>query len=192
VNYAVGGGSTVAVVGDFNGDGIPDVAIANVADNTVSVLVGVGDGTFQPETRYLVGSGPGGLAAGDFNGDGAQDLATADSTSNSVTLLMNRNDGTAPGRAADRLSAERARAVHPSTTDAAFAGSQRGSSSGVTVPQPLAGVIDAVLAAGSRDAFLAPEAPAVADARIPPHRHQEDRAAASDVPELAGPLVETL
>jgi hypothetical protein len=193
VNYPVGGAPTAVVVGDFTGDGIPDLATANAVDNTVSVLVGVGDGTFRPETRYLVGSGPVVLAAGNFNGDGALDLATANSTSNTVTVLRNRNDGAAPGRASPRLSAERARAVRPSAADAVFAGSQRESLNSVAAPQRVAAVVDAVVVADRPEALLPPQArPAPADAGIPPHRHQEDRAAALDVPELAGPVVETL
>src|SRR5262249_15168867 len=54
---------------------------------------GVGDGTFQPETRYLVGSGAVALAAADFNGDGALDLATANSASNNVTVLLQTGAG---------------------------------------------------------------------------------------------------
>ena len=47
------------MAGDFSGDGQLDLAVANVGDNTVSVLLGNGDGTFQPQVTYAVGIGPG-------------------------------------------------------------------------------------------------------------------------------------
>ena len=45
--------------------------------NDVSVLLGNGDGTFQPQVTYAVGSYPDAIVAGDFNGDGRTDLAVA-------------------------------------------------------------------------------------------------------------------
>ena len=54
------GASPVAIVaGDFTGDGRIDLAVANENDDTVSVLLGNGDGTFQPQVTYAVGVGPG-------------------------------------------------------------------------------------------------------------------------------------
>jgi hypothetical protein len=77
-------------VGDFNGDGIPDLAVANSDSNTVSVLLGNGDGTFQTaNVSYVAGAGPSALAAADFNGDGRPDLAVANSGSNDVSILLN-------------------------------------------------------------------------------------------------------
>ena len=58
------------VAGDFNGDGQLDLAVANVDANDVSVLLGNGDGTFQPQVTYAVGIEPDAIVAGDFNGDG--------------------------------------------------------------------------------------------------------------------------
>src|SRR5262249_47187189 len=51
----VGKGPDAIVTGDFNGDGRTDLAVANEYDNTVSVLLGNGDGTFQPQVTYAVG-----------------------------------------------------------------------------------------------------------------------------------------
>ena len=69
------------VAGDFNGDGRTDLAVANSGSNDVSVLLGNGDGTFQPQVTYAVGSEPVAIVAGDFNGDGRTDLAVANSGS---------------------------------------------------------------------------------------------------------------
>ena len=54
-----------------------DLAVANAVGNTVSVLLGNGDGTFQPQVTYAVGAEPDAIVAGDFTGDGRTDLAVA-------------------------------------------------------------------------------------------------------------------
>jgi hypothetical protein len=87
------------VVTDFNGDGIPDLAIANYQSNTVTVLLGKGDGTFTAAPTLTTGSDPYALAVADFNGDGIPDLAVVNdiggygSTSN-VTVFLGKGDGT--------------------------------------------------------------------------------------------------
>src|ERR1035441_900668 len=75
VNYGAGSGPISMAMGDFNGDGKPDLAVANRDSNDVSVLLGNGDGTFQAAVNYGAGSGPISMAMGDFNGDGKPDLA---------------------------------------------------------------------------------------------------------------------
>jgi hypothetical protein len=92
--FPAGSFPKAAVTGDFNGDGRLDLAVANLASNDVSVLLGNGDGTFQPESRVAVGAGPGSIVAGDFNGDGRLDLAVAGRYSNDVTVLLGNGDGT--------------------------------------------------------------------------------------------------
>ena len=82
------------VAGDFNGDGRTDLAVANSGSDDVSVLLGNGDGTFQPQVTYAVGSEPDALVAGDFNGDGRTDLAVANAGSNDVSVLLGNGDGT--------------------------------------------------------------------------------------------------
>ncbi len=81
-------------VGDFNGDGKPDLAVADYGTNTVSVLLGVGDGTFGPDAAFAVGSEPTSLATGDFNGDGKLDLVVTNFNSNTVSILLGNGDGT--------------------------------------------------------------------------------------------------
>lgn len=80
--------------GDLNNDGIPDLAVANSGDNTVSVLLGRGDGTYQPQVTYATGSGPYAVAIGDFSGDGNLDLAITNLSENTVSILMGNGDGT--------------------------------------------------------------------------------------------------
>ena len=63
--------------GDFDGDGITDLATANYFNDDVSVLLGNGDGTFAVPLSFAAGDGPISVTTGDFNGDGITDLATA-------------------------------------------------------------------------------------------------------------------
>jgi hypothetical protein len=92
--YAVGNSPDAVAVGDFNGDGIPDLAIANQSDATVSVLLGNGDGAFQTQVTYAVGSQPSAIAVGDFNGDGKLDLAVVNKNGSTVSILLGNGDGT--------------------------------------------------------------------------------------------------
>ena len=96
-DYATGMAPNSVAVGDFNGDSKLDLAVANRGSNTVSVLLGNGDGTFQTRMDYAAGGDPISVAVGDFNGDGKLDLAVAngsDSTGNTVSLLLGNGDGT--------------------------------------------------------------------------------------------------
>jgi hypothetical protein len=78
-------------VGDFNGDGKPDLASAN-ASNTVSVLSGDGSGNFAITTLTVPGI-PLGIAVGDFNGDGKLDLVTATYSYGAVTVILGNGSG---------------------------------------------------------------------------------------------------
>src|SRR4029077_18402137 len=88
------GGNTLAV-GDFHGDGKPDVAvrfgIANPAafPGSARVLLGNGDGTFRRPLEYSLDHdyGQGTLLAGDVNGDGKVDLVAANDAGGSVSVL---------------------------------------------------------------------------------------------------------
>jgi hypothetical protein len=86
-------------VGDFNGDGKPDLAVADFHTQQVSVLLGNGDGTFQSVKAYPTGANPSSVVMADFNGDGKIDLALtstplASSPGNLVSLLLGNGDGT--------------------------------------------------------------------------------------------------
>jgi hypothetical protein len=102
-DYRVGSYDAIpnsVALGDLNGDGKPDLATANSGDytnaNTVSVLLGRGDGSFRAKREYVVGRGPYSLAIGDLNGDGNPDLATSHhgEVAGTVFVLLNRGDGT--------------------------------------------------------------------------------------------------
>src|SRR5205823_718404 len=81
-------------VGDFQGSGKLSVATANNGANTVSVLLGNGDGTFSAAVDYPVGNAPTGIIAKDFNRDGVLDLAVANSGDGTVSVLLGHGDGT--------------------------------------------------------------------------------------------------
>ena len=101
--FAAGSGPVALVTGDFNGDQRADLAVAYAGDTYiygsgpgggVAILLGNGDGTFQPAVSYAVGTIVLSIVAGDFDGDGTLDLATGNIESHGVSILLNRGDGT--------------------------------------------------------------------------------------------------
>ena len=99
VDYRTGPGPNSVAIGDLNGDGKPDLAVANRGSNTVSVLLGNGDGTFTAKVDYGTGGDPHSVAIGDLNGDGKPDLAVASSGSSTVSVLLGKGDGTFAAKA---------------------------------------------------------------------------------------------
>ena len=80
-------------VGDFNGDGRKDLAVANENTDNVSILLGVGNGTFGAATNFAAGDGPLSVVVGDFNGDGRKDLAVANINTDNVSILLGVGNG---------------------------------------------------------------------------------------------------
>lgn len=103
--YDIGSGTGPIAVADLNGDGFPDLVVVNGAcpndlcDDSVAVLLGNGDGTFQAPVTYALPAGPAGVVIGDFNGDGKPDAATISggdysTTCDCVGVLLGNGDGT--------------------------------------------------------------------------------------------------
>jgi hypothetical protein len=99
LTFAVGTFPYALAIADFNGDGKRDLAVAcagatEIDPGNISVLLGNGDGTFQPAQPFAAGITPVSIVAGDFNGDGVPDLATANWGDDTASLLVGNGDGT--------------------------------------------------------------------------------------------------
>ena len=103
-NYAVGPDPGLTMVGDFNGDGTLDLLVVNgikspgydgpASPGTVTILLGNGDGTFQPGQSYAVGTNPAAVVLADFNGDGVPDLAVVNyGAQGTLSILLGNGDG---------------------------------------------------------------------------------------------------
>ncbi len=80
-------------IGDLDGDGVLDLAVANFDSDDVSVLVGDGAGGFAAATNFAAGNGPRALATGDLDRAGVLDLAVANFNSNDVSVLVGDGAG---------------------------------------------------------------------------------------------------
>ena len=92
---AAGTNPSSIVTGDFNGDGIWDLAVANKISNDVTILLGQKHGGFLSQSVPLADAGgrPIAIAAGDFNGDKNLDLVVADQNTNHVSILLGDGQG---------------------------------------------------------------------------------------------------
>jgi len=94
IRLAQGSFPAALAVGDFNGDGKLDLAVANAHDNSVTILTGNGDGTFSTtSTLALNCKAPVSIAAADFDDDGTPDLAVVGRNSNMACVLLGSGDG---------------------------------------------------------------------------------------------------
>ena len=84
------------VVSDLNGDGFPEIATADCSDNTVTVYVNHGDGTYAQGVAYWAGFYPQDLEVQNLAGNSTPDLLAANSQSSDITALINAGDGTFP------------------------------------------------------------------------------------------------
>ena len=98
VNYPVGTSPVALVSGTFNtkNDQHLDLAVVNQGANTISVLLGKGDGTFGTKQDFPVGSTPTAITTADFNNDGFPDLAVTNRGDNDFSLLLGAGSGTFP------------------------------------------------------------------------------------------------
>ena len=96
VNYTTGSFPNSVAVGDFNGDGLQDLAVADTGSDVVAILFGDGAGNFNKYPRlYLAGDNAQAVAVGDFNGDGKQDLAVPNRIvpDGTVSILLGKARG---------------------------------------------------------------------------------------------------
>ena len=107
-DFATGTGAYATAIGDLNGDGKPDIAVANYNETSVSVFIntttpGASTPTFTAKTDFTAGTNPASVTFNDFNGDGKSDMAVANYGSNTVSVFFNT---TTPGSATPTFSAK--------------------------------------------------------------------------------------
>jgi len=100
VDYPVAFGPHRVIAQDLNADQVTDLIVSAGTSITnggaVSILLGKGDGTFQPAVSYTTGNNPWALAAGDFNHDGKLDVVFTNGEVNRASVLLGNGDGTFP------------------------------------------------------------------------------------------------
>ena len=93
VNYTAGTAPWSILAGDWNGDGKPDLAVANFLSGDIAVLPGKGDGTFGPAVRIAIGDSPSYLGSADLNQDGFPDLVALHASHSALSVLLGDGKG---------------------------------------------------------------------------------------------------
>jgi ligand-binding sensor domain-containing protein len=95
VDFTTGANPRSVALGDLDGDGKADMAVANYSDNTLSVFRNtctsgsITTTSFASKVDFTTGSSPVSIAKSDFDADGKADLAVANNTSNTVSVYRN-------------------------------------------------------------------------------------------------------
>lgn len=92
-SYQVGKNPTSVVPGDINADGLADLITTNIGSDSLSILLGNGDGSFRDPLTLRVPEQPRAVILRDLNGDGLLDLAVANAGNNRVTILLGNGAG---------------------------------------------------------------------------------------------------
>lgn len=153
--------STVAssiATGDFNQDGHPDLVTSNagLGDHTTSVLLGVGNGSFQTPVIYNTGGAPGAVSVADLNGDNMPDIVMLDPAANEFATL----DGGIESTATLSNIAIIGTGIHPVSatyapgTGSIYATSTSNSVSITAQPPVLSGILPMKIAAGANGLTL--------------------------------------
>ena len=108
--FATGSAQAAVATADLNGDGRPDLLIANHEDDTASVLLnttapGASTPSFAAQQAFATGSAPAAVATADLNGDGRPDLLIANHEDDTASVLLNT---TAPGASTPSFAAQQA------------------------------------------------------------------------------------
>lgn len=89
MSYGAGDAPQAVAIGDFDGDGRSDLAVANFDSSDVSVLRGIGDGTFAAALTYATGPGTASVTVADLDDNTRQDLVVANANGDLATVLLN-------------------------------------------------------------------------------------------------------
>lgn len=148
--YATGIQPFVLATEDLNSDGRPDIAVANVNDNTVSILLATAEGGFQAKVDYVVGAQPVGILVADLDGDLLPDVVTVNRGTGDLSLLYNAGGGAFADAVPLTLSA----GSLPNAVDAADLNGDGAPDLAVTYGTPGIGTLAVLLASGA--GFSAP------------------------------------
>jgi hypothetical protein len=109
---ATGDGPASVAIGDLNADGRPDLAVANLLSDNVSVLLGTASGNgFAPATPVAAGDGPRTVAIADLNGNGRLDIVVSNENSGNVSIALGNGSGGFAAAAGSPLSTGAGRSV---------------------------------------------------------------------------------